>query len=100
MPIGHHVHVPRHDELVPWPVTEPYGDPAKARRAAARIQALARRFQPRRTLLVGMSHDMEHHECNARLRELLRPEALDVQLAHDGQFVRLNLDACRGRPPT
>ena len=41
MPIGHHVHVPRHDELVPWPVTEPYGDPAKARRAAARIQALA-----------------------------------------------------------
>ena len=53
---------------------------------------LVRRLKPRQTLLVGMSHEMEHHSCNRRLRELLQPEGLDVQLAYDGQFVPLALD--------
>ena len=66
MPIGHHVHVPRHDELVPWPVTEPYGDPAKARRAAARIQALARRFQVKRTMPMRRAAAAERAAARAR----------------------------------
>ena len=57
---------------------------------------LARRLRPRRTLLVGMSHEMEHVATNARLRVLLAAEALDVQLARDGQRVPLELAARRG----
>ena len=51
--------------------------------------ALARRLRPRRTLLVGMGHAMEHHATNRRLRRLWSEEGLDVQLAYDGQFVPL-----------
>ena len=50
---------------------------------------LARKLRARRTLLVGMSHGMEHEGTNARLRSLLAVEGLDVQLAYDGQFVPL-----------
>ena len=51
--------------------------------------ALARRLRPRRTLLVGMGHAMEHHATNRRLRRLWTEEGLDIQLAYDGQFVPL-----------
>mmetsp|Transcript_25731 Transcript_25731/g.76012 ORF Transcript_25731/g.76012 Transcript_25731/m.76012 type:complete len:433 (-) Transcript_25731:1258-2556(-) len=50
---------------------------------------LARRLRPRRTLLVGMGHALEHHATNRRLRRLWREEQLDVQLAFDGMFVPL-----------
>lgn len=50
---------------------------------------LARRLQPRKTLLVGMSHSMEHEETNETLRAQLAVDGLDVQLAYDGQFVPL-----------
>ena len=53
--------------------------------------ALARRLRPRRALLVGMGHAMEHRETNRALRRLWRDEGLDVQLARDGQFVPLGL---------
>ena len=50
---------------------------------------LVRRYRPRRTLLVGMGHTMEHEETNRELRRMLASEGLDVQLAYDGQFVPL-----------
>ena len=34
---------------------------------------------------------MEHHATNRGLRRLWREEALDIQLAYDGQFVPLEL---------
>eukprot|EP00300_Choanocystis_sp_HF-7_P014124 c18573_g1_i5.p1 GENE.c18573_g1_i5~~c18573_g1_i5.p1 ORF type:complete len:333 (+),score=53.90 c18573_g1_i5:714-1712(+) len=52
---------------------------------------LIRKIRPKKALLVGCSCAMEHHETNARLRALLEPEGLDVQLAHDGLFVPLEL---------
>ncbi len=51
---------------------------------------LARQLRPRRTLLVGMGHTLEHRATNERLTAL-RAEGLDVQLAHDGQLVPLCL---------
>ena len=54
---------------------------------------LARRYRPARTLCVGMGDELEHVATNAWLRELLRDEGLDVQLAHDGLLVPLGLRA-------
>ena len=51
--------------------------------------ALARKLRPKKTLLVGMGHTMEHVATNRHLRTLLAAEGLDVQLAYDGQFVPL-----------
>jgi len=53
--------------------------------------ALARQLRPKRTLLVGMSDQFEHHETNARLRQYLTSDGLDIQLAHDGLYVDLEL---------
>lgn len=53
--------------------------------------ALIRRLRPRRALLVGMSDQFEHHETNKQLHALQDKEGLDVQLAHDGQYVDLDL---------
>lgn len=50
---------------------------------------LVRRYRPKRALLVGMGHTMEHEETNRVLRQMLAGEGLDVQLAYDGQFVPL-----------
>ena len=47
-------------------------------------------LQPRRTLLLGMSSQMEYAETNAELAELRSQEGLDVQLARDG----LAIDVC------
>jgi len=52
---------------------------------------LARLLKPRRTLLLGMSHRLEHHATNRSLRRLWREEQLDIQLAFDGQLVPLDL---------
>ena len=52
---------------------------------------LARRLRPRRTLLVGMGHTMEHEATNRQLRRLWVEEELDVQLAYDGQFLPIPL---------
>lgn len=49
---------------------------------------VVRALRPRRTLLVGMGHDLEHGATNRELRERMgRGEGLDVQLAYDGQAV-------------
>lgn len=48
---------------------------------------LARRLRPRRTLLIGASHMVDHERENARLRREV-PD-LDVQFAYDGQTVDL-----------
>ena len=50
---------------------------------------LVQKYRPKRTLLVGMSHGLEHFETNKQLGKLKEAEGLDVQLAHDGQFVSL-----------
>ena len=50
---------------------------------------LARRLRPKRTLMVGMGHGLEHHQTNRELRQLWRDEGLDVALAYDGLLVPL-----------
>ena len=52
---------------------------------------LARRLRPVKTLLVGMSHSMEHEQTNLELRRLWDESRLDVQLAYDGELVPLEL---------
>lgn len=49
--------------------------------------AAVRAIAPARTYLVGMTHDTDHDEFEARLRTLA-PE-LDIRLAHDGLVVDL-----------
>lgn len=53
--------------------------------------ALARLLKPRRTLLLGMGHRLEHYATNRSLRKLWDEEQLDIQLAFDGQLVPLDL---------
>ena len=48
---------------------------------------LIRELKPQRTLLVGMSCDLEHHATNRELAELRATEGIDVQLAYDGQVL-------------
>jgi len=53
---------------------------------------LVRRLRPKRALLVGMSgHFGDHEEANTHLRKLLDAEGLDIQLAHDGLRIELDL---------
>eukprot|EP00802_Teleaulax_amphioxeia_P016682 Tamp_16806.p1 GENE.Tamp_16806~~Tamp_16806.p1 ORF type:complete len:334 (+),score=69.23 Tamp_16806:25-1002(+) len=52
---------------------------------------LVKLLRPSRTLLVGMSHSFGDHDVmNKMLRDTLKEDALDVQLAHDG--LRLFVD--------
>lgn len=53
--------------------------------------ALVRRLRPKKSFFVGMSDTFEHHATNVRLSKLRSAEGLDVQLAHDGHFVNVNL---------
>jgi phosphoribosyl 1,2-cyclic phosphodiesterase len=53
--------------------------------------ALARELRPTRTLCIGMSQEFDHEEVNASLAKLWREEALDVQLAYDGQMLPMRL---------
>jgi len=50
-----------------------------------------RALRPKRALLLGMSDQLEHHATNARLRDIMATEGLDIQLAHDGMHVDLDL---------
>eukprot|EP01029_Cantina_marsupialis_P006660 TRINITY_DN17347_c1_g3_i1.p1 TRINITY_DN17347_c1_g3~~TRINITY_DN17347_c1_g3_i1.p1 ORF type:complete len:326 (-),score=61.48 TRINITY_DN17347_c1_g3_i1:274-1251(-) len=51
----------------------------------------ARHLRPKKTLFVGMTDHMEHHETNAELKKLLETDGLDIQLAHDGLAIPLKL---------
>lgn len=64
-----------------------WDEPHPVHASALESVALARKLRAKRTLLVGMSHTMEHDETNTALRHMLLSEGLDVQLAFDGQFV-------------
>ncbi|XP_052179565.1 putative hydrolase C777.06c [Diospyros lotus] len=46
---------------------------------------------PKRALLIGMTHEFDHHKDNEFLREWSAREGIDVQLAHDGLRVPLDL---------
>ncbi|CAE7350819.1 unnamed protein product [Symbiodinium necroappetens] len=52
---------------------------------------LVRRFRPEKAFFVGVGHYCEHHAMNRQLRKLWKSEGLDVQLAHDGLFVPVDL---------
>lgn len=43
-----------------------------------------RAIRPKRTLLTGMSHDLDYERDNAMIAQLGRAEGLDVQMAYDG----------------
>ncbi len=46
-----------------------------------------RRFKPRKTLLIGMSHEFHYPTHNDLLAELKQTEGIDVQLSYDGMLV-------------
>ncbi|CAL0308997.1 unnamed protein product [Lupinus luteus] len=50
-----------------------------------------KRLCPKRTLLIGMTHEFDHHRDNEFLTEWSRREGISVQLAHDGLRVPINL---------
>lgn len=50
-----------------------------------------RRICPKRALLIGMTHEMDHHKDNQTLEEWSRREGIDVQLARDGLRVYIDL---------
>jgi len=52
---------------------------------------LCRILKPKKAYLIGMSGEVEHEEINLKLRELLKEEGLDVQLAHDGVKLEFEL---------
>ena len=52
---------------------------------------VVRRIRPARTLLTGMTHGFDHDSTNAGLAKLRGSEGLDVQLAHDGLRVAVEL---------
>lgn len=53
--------------------------------------SLIKRFRPQKAFLVGMGHYREHHDMNRQLRDLWFTDGLDIQLAHDGLFVPLQI---------
>ncbi|XP_057507104.1 putative hydrolase C777.06c isoform X1 [Actinidia eriantha] len=50
-----------------------------------------KRLCPRRALLIGMTHEFDHHKDNEFLREWSIREGIPVQLAHDGLRVPVDL---------
>lgn len=50
-----------------------------------------KRLQPKRALLIGMTHEFDHDRDNAYLQEWSMREGIDVQLAYDGQRIPINL---------
>uniref|UniRef100_A0A0E0RK10 Metallo-beta-lactamase domain-containing protein n=1 Tax=Oryza rufipogon TaxID=4529 RepID=A0A0E0RK10_ORYRU len=50
-----------------------------------------KRICPKRALLIGMTHEMDHHKDNETLEEWSRREGIDVQLARDGLRVYIDL---------
>ena len=51
----------------------------------------ALRFRARKTLLIDMTHDVDHEPVNTRLARLADSHDLDIQLAHDGLRLDVNL---------
>ncbi|KAL2494447.1 Metallo-hydrolase/oxidoreductase superfamily protein [Forsythia ovata] len=50
-----------------------------------------KRLCPKRALLIGMTHEFDHHKDNEFLMEWSRREGIPVQLAHDGLRVPIDL---------
>ncbi|CAL0334686.1 unnamed protein product [Lupinus luteus] len=50
-----------------------------------------KRLCPKQTLLIGMTHEFDHHKDNEFLTEWSRREGIPVQLAHDGLRVPMKL---------
>lgn len=50
-----------------------------------------KRLQPKRALLVGMTHQFDHDTDNEYLQAWSKREGINVQLAYDGQRLRVNL---------
>ena len=50
-----------------------------------------RRLRPQRTLLTDATHDIDHDLVNAGLAKLKDSEGLDIQYAHDGLEVEIDL---------
>ncbi|KAM7483853.1 hypothetical protein LguiB_008436 [Lonicera macranthoides] len=50
-----------------------------------------RKIQPKRTLLTGMMHLMDHEKVNEYLMKLRAKEGLDVQLSYDGLSLPITL---------
>lgn len=46
---------------------------------------------PKRALLVGMTHEFDHHKDNDFLMEWSKREGIQVQLAHDGLRIPVHL---------
>ncbi|XP_058197432.1 putative hydrolase C777.06c isoform X1 [Rhododendron vialii] len=50
-----------------------------------------KRLRPKRALLIGMTHEFDHHKDNEFLREWSTREGIPVQLAHDGLRIPVDL---------
>uniref|UniRef100_A0A7N0T498 Metallo-beta-lactamase domain-containing protein n=1 Tax=Kalanchoe fedtschenkoi TaxID=63787 RepID=A0A7N0T498_KALFE len=50
-----------------------------------------KRLCPKRALLIGMTHEFDHHSDNAFLKEWSRSEGIPVELAYDGLRVPVEL---------
>ncbi|KAL2474979.1 Metallo-hydrolase/oxidoreductase superfamily protein [Abeliophyllum distichum] len=50
-----------------------------------------KRLCPKRALLIGMTHEFDHHKDNEFLMEWSRREGIPVQLAHDGLRIPIDL---------
>ncbi|XP_072952523.1 putative hydrolase C777.06c [Typha angustifolia] len=50
-----------------------------------------KRICPKKALLIGMTHEFDHHEDNNILAEWSRREGIPVQLAHDGLRIHIDL---------
>jgi phosphoribosyl 1,2-cyclic phosphodiesterase len=49
-----------------------------------------RKIKPKKALLIGMCHSLEHNELNGEL-EKLKSEGLDVEVAYDGMSIDIEL---------
>ncbi|KAG9439386.1 hypothetical protein H6P81_019551 [Aristolochia fimbriata] len=50
-----------------------------------------KRICPKQALLIGMTHEFDHHRDNEMLAEWSKREGIPVQLAHDGLKIPINL---------
>ncbi|CAK9151967.1 unnamed protein product [Ilex paraguariensis] len=50
-----------------------------------------KRLCPKQALLIGMTHEFDHHRDNEFLMEWSRREGIPVQLAHDGLRIPIDL---------
>ncbi|KAF3542193.1 hypothetical protein DY000_02009004 [Brassica cretica] len=50
-----------------------------------------KRLSPKRALLIGMTHEFDHHKDNEFLEEWSKREGISVKLAHDGLRVPIDL---------